>query len=76
MGDEEAHVVAEDGRVAVQKVRRQVDHDGQLGELFEQLASRDGAVVARAAADEQQASATTNLRQVILHKRFKYNHLA
>lgn len=35
--DEEAHVVPEDGRVAVEEVRRQLHHHGQLGQLLKKL---------------------------------------
>ena len=64
--DEEAHVVAEDGRVAVEEVAGQLDHDGQLGELLEQLASGDGAVIARAARDEHEATAALDLADEVL----------
>lgn len=64
--DKEADIVAEDGRVPIQKVRGQVHHDGQLGELLEQLARGDRAVVARAASDQQQTATATDLRDVVL----------
>ena len=64
--DEEADVVPEDGRVAIEEIGRQVDHDGQFGQLLEQLAGGDGAVVARAAANQQQPAAAADLGQVVL----------
>lgn len=36
--DEEADVISEDGSMSVQKVTGQLDHDGQLGELLQNLA--------------------------------------
>ena len=66
--DEEAHVVAEDGRLAVEEVGSEVDHDGQLGQLLQQLPRGDGRVEAGAAGDQDQAAAPLDLRQVVLHE--------
>jgi hypothetical protein len=42
--DEKADVVSENGRLAIQKVAGQLDHNRQLGQFFDQLASlkKDG----------------------------------
>lgn len=64
--DEEAHVVPEDGRTAVQEVGGKVDHYGQLGEFLEQLAGCDSRVVGGAAGDQEQAAAAADLVQVVL----------
>ncbi len=64
--DEKAHVVAKDGRVSVQKVAGQLDHDGQFGELFEELTCSDRAVVASAARDKHEPPAAPYLGQVVL----------
>ena len=52
LGDEEAHVVTEDWSVAVQEVRGQVHHDGQLRQFLQELPCGDGRVVRRAAGNE------------------------
>ena len=65
--NEETDVVPEDGGVAIEEVGGQVDHDRQLRQLFQQLAGGDGAVVARSASDQQQTTAPSDFRNIILH---------
>jgi hypothetical protein len=61
----EADVVAEDGRVAVEEVAGQLDHHGQLGELFEELTRGERAVVAGAARDQHETTRALDLAQVV-----------
>ena len=59
-------LLPEDGGTAVEEIGGEVDHDGQLGELLQQLPGRDGRVVGGAAADEQQPAAALDLGDIVL----------
>ena len=61
LADEDAGVVAEDGRLAIEEVACEFDADGNLGQLFEDGACRERRVVARAArAEDNAATAADN----------------
>src|SRR5690606_10622619 len=62
---EDARVVAEDGRLAIQEIRRQLDGDGYLGQLLEHAAHRHAAVVRRAAGDKDDAAAAADGTDVV-----------
>ena len=56
----------ENGRVPVEEVRGQVQHDRKLGQLFQESPARDGRVVGGAAADQEEPAATLDLRNELL----------
>ena len=60
LADEHADVVAEDGRLAVEEVGRELDRDRDLRKLLEDRARRDRRVVARAARAEHDTTATAD----------------
>ena len=55
----------EDGRGPVQEIRGEVEHDGELGELLEQLPRGEGRVVRGPAADQEKPAAPLKKERAI-----------
>ena len=72
MGDEEANIIPENGGVSIQKVRGQIDHDGEFCEFLQKLSCRKCRVIGSPTANQQQSTTTTNFVNVVL-KAFKHD---
>lgn len=66
MRNKEANVVPKDRRVTVEKVGRELDHHRQLCQFLEELSRGYSGMVACAATNQHEASASLDLRDVIL----------
>ena len=65
--NEKADIIAENGRVPVEKIASKLDHDGQLGQFFDELTCGHRTVVTGATGDEHDASASLYLVHVVLN---------